>query len=43
MKTPSAGKFMLTVFWDYRGVIRQEYMVKGMKINIKKCVDTLKR
>jgi hypothetical protein len=25
---PSAGKCMLTVFWDYRGIIHQEYMVK---------------
>jgi hypothetical protein len=26
---PSAKKCMLTVFWDYRGIIHQEYMVKG--------------
>jgi hypothetical protein len=34
---------MLTDFWDYRGIIRQEYMVKGTKINIKKYANTLKR
>jgi hypothetical protein len=24
---------MLTVFWDYRGIIHQEYVVKGRRIN----------
>jgi hypothetical protein len=31
----STGKCMLTVFWDYRGNIHQEYMGKGVRINSK--------
>jgi hypothetical protein len=39
----SAGKCMFTIFWDYRGIIHQEYMVKGKKINFKTYAETLKR
>jgi hypothetical protein len=40
---PSAGKCMLTVFWDYTGIIHQEYMVRGTKINLEMYVKALKR
>jgi hypothetical protein len=30
---PSTGKYMLTIFWKYKGVIHQEYMVKGETMN----------
>ena len=34
---------MLTIFWEYRGIIHQEYMVKGMKINSENDMKTLNR
>ena len=33
---------MLTVFWDYKGIIHQQYMVKGTRINSKTYVKTQK-
>jgi hypothetical protein len=30
---PSTGKCMLTIFWKYKGIIHQEYMVKGETMN----------
>ncbi|GFG35226.1 hypothetical protein Cfor_01327 [Coptotermes formosanus] len=39
---PSAGSCMLTVFWDYRCLTWQEYMIKGKKINSMNYVKTLK-
>jgi len=32
-KTPSAGKFMITVFWDIDGVILLDVMARGETIN----------
>jgi len=31
---------MLNIIWDYRGIIHQEYMVKGTKINSGNYVKT---
>jgi histone-lysine N-methyltransferase SETMAR len=39
----SAGKCMIAVFWDYRGISHLEYMAKSTTINSKTCVNTLKR
>ena len=39
---PSAGVCMLIIFLDYRGIILQECVVKGTKINSKTDVKTLK-
>lgn len=38
-----AEKCMLTILWDYRGIICQEYIVKGTKINSKTEARTLER
>jgi hypothetical protein len=40
---PPAGKCMLTILWDYGGIICQEYIVKGTKMNSKIYVRTLER
>jgi hypothetical protein len=40
---PSAGISMLIAFFDYRGIILLECMIKGMKINSETDVKTLKR
>jgi hypothetical protein len=40
---PSAGKCMLRVFWDYRGIKHKKYMVKGIRINSRTYMKTLKR
>jgi histone-lysine N-methyltransferase SETMAR len=39
----SAGKCLLTVFWDYRGVIHQEFMAKGTTINSEAYVQTIRK
>jgi len=31
------------VFWDYRGIIHKKYMVKGIRINPRTYMRTLKR
>ena len=40
---PSAGKCMLRVFWDWNGIIHKKYMVKGIRINSRTYMMTLKR
>ncbi|KAK8398157.1 hypothetical protein O3P69_003826 [Scylla paramamosain] len=30
---PSAGKVMLTIFWDQRGVVMMDFLAKGITIN----------
>ncbi|CAI6357430.1 unnamed protein product [Macrosiphum euphorbiae] len=39
----SAGKVMLTVFWDSKGLIHTEYLEKGSTINSIRYIETLKR
>ena len=39
----SAGKVMVTVFWDSVGVILVDFMSKGAKINSNVYIDTLKK
>jgi hypothetical protein len=39
----STGKCMLTIFWDYRGMIHQVCMLKGMEGNSGTYVESLKR
>lgn len=39
----SAGKVMLTVFWDSKGVIHTEYLEKGSTINSILYIETLKK
>lgn len=39
----ATGKIMLTIFWDMRGVVHQEYLPKGMTINSDRYVVTLKK
>jgi hypothetical protein len=41
-REPSAGKVMLTVFWDTRGVILEYYMPKGNTVTSKTYADLLK-
>lgn len=38
---PSAGKVMLTVFWDVQGVVHFEFMPKGTTINSARYSETL--
>jgi len=40
---PSAGKCMLRVFGDCSGIIHKKYMVKGIRINSRTYMKTLKR
>lgn len=40
---PSAGKIMLTVFWDVRGVVHMEFMPKGTTINSARYSETLRK
>ena len=39
----SAGKVMVTVFWDSVGVILVDFMSKGATINLDVYIDTLKK
>ena len=39
----SAGKVMVTVFWDSVGVILVDFMSKGATINSDVYIDTLKK
>lgn len=39
----SAGKIMLTIFWDSRGVIHKEYMVRSTTINSASYCVTLQK
>jgi len=39
---PSAGKFMLTLFWDKRGVILEHYMPRGNTVTSATYTDLLK-
>ena len=39
----SAGKVMVTVFWDSVGVILVDFMSKGAKINFDVYINTLKK
>jgi histone-lysine N-methyltransferase SETMAR len=39
--TQSAGKLMLTLFWDYKGPILEHYMPRGLTINSKSYCDLL--
>ena len=38
---PSAGKVLLTVFWDNEGILLEEYMEKGQTINSASYKQTL--
>jgi hypothetical protein len=40
---PSAGKVMMTVFWDARGVILVDFLPKGETINASRYQDTLNK
>lgn len=40
--TPSAGKIMLTIFWDHKGPILIEFMEKGTTITSNSYCETLK-
>ena len=40
---PSAGKVMITVFWDSRGVILLDLLPKGETINSARYQETLKK
>ncbi|CAH2103595.1 unnamed protein product [Euphydryas editha] len=40
--TPSAGKIMATVFWDFKGILLIEYTKKGETINAEKYSTTLR-
>jgi len=40
---PSAGKVMMTVFWDHRGVIFVDFLPKGETVNSRRYCDTLKK
>ncbi len=37
-----ANKVVCTVFWDGKGVIWQEYLLKGATINVERYCETLK-
>jgi histone-lysine N-methyltransferase SETMAR len=39
---PSAGKVMLTLFWDQKGVILEHYMPRGYKVTSASYSDLLK-
>jgi histone-lysine N-methyltransferase SETMAR len=39
---PSAGKVMLTLFWDERGVILEHYMARGNSVTSATYADLLK-
>jgi hypothetical protein len=41
--TPSAGKFMITVFWDIDGVILVDVMARGETINSDAYIKTLQK
>lgn len=41
--SPSAGKVMMTVFWDSRGVILIDFLPKGETVNANRYQDTLKK
>lgn len=41
--TQSAGKIMVTVFWDHRGVLLVDFLPKGHSINAQTYCATLKR
>lgn len=41
--SPSAGKVMLTVFWDSRGVLLLDFLPKGETINSARYQETLKK
>lgn len=38
-----AGKVILTVFWDSKGVVHTDYLEKGTTINSVRYIETLKR
>ena len=40
---PSAGKVMITVFWDSHGVILLDFLPKGETINSARYQETLKK
>ena len=40
---PSAGKVMITVFWDSRGVLLLDVLPKGETINSAQYQETLKK
>ena len=39
----SAGKVMMTGFWDHRGVIFTDFLPKGETVNSRRYCDTLKK
>jgi histone-lysine N-methyltransferase SETMAR len=39
----SAGKVMVTVFWDIRGVVLVDFLAKGSTINSEQYISTLKK
>lgn len=39
----STKKVMLSVFWDSKGVVLQEYLPKGTTINLERYIETLKK
>jgi hypothetical protein len=39
--TPSAGKFMITVFRNMDGVILVDVMARGETVNLNVCIKTL--
>lgn len=41
--SPSAGKVMMTVFWDHRGVIFIDFLPKGKTVNSDRYCDTLQK
>lgn len=41
--TPSAGKVMVTVFWDMQGVLLVEFLPKGETINSERYKQTLRK
>jgi hypothetical protein len=40
---PSAGKVMLTAFWDVNGVVHSEFMPTGITINSEHYVEMLQK
>ena len=40
---PSAGKVMITVFWDSRGVILLDFLPKGETLNSTRYPESLKK
>ena len=41
--SPSAGKVMITVFWDIQGVLLLDFLPKGETINSARYQETLKK